>query len=413
MKRHLTRSLVTHLGLVALCGAMWPALPSQQPSVAGIVFAQRFQDITLPPGTIIRVQMDRTISSRTARVGDTFTATVFEPVIVGGQLAIPQGTQVQGRVTAVQPAERRGRSGTIAVEFDRIIFANGISRDMRASLTSLDAKEREQIDSEGRARGGGSTKRNVIFVGGGAGAGAAIGAIAGGGKGAAIGAGIGAAAGVLGALLSKGQEAQVQSGYRFGVELEQPLRVPSDTSTGGNTGGNTGGGGNWDDYGYDAARGEYTAPDIVRRAQTELRRQGFYDGDITGNLGQLTRQAIGNFQRQQGLSVNRRLDRETARALGVVSGGGGFSTGSDPSGGSDPNEDFGYGYDPNAGEYTASDIVRRAQTELRRERLYFGRITGRLDAGTRDAIQRFQEERGLPTTGRLDRETALAMGIVY
>lgn len=48
MKRHLTRSLVTHLGLVALCGAMWPALPSQQPSVAGIVFAQRFQDITLP-----------------------------------------------------------------------------------------------------------------------------------------------------------------------------------------------------------------------------------------------------------------------------------------------------------------------------------------------------------------------------
>ncbi|QUV85360.1 peptidoglycan-binding protein [Chloracidobacterium aggregatum] len=351
--------------------------------------------------------MDRTISSRTARVGDTFTATVFEPVIVGGQLAIPQGTQVQGRVTGVQPAERRGRSGTIAVEFDRIIFANGVSRDMRASLTSLDAREREQIDSEGRARGGSSTKRNVIFVGGGAGAGAAIGAIAGGGKGAAIGAGIGAAAGVLGALLSKGQEAQVQSGYRFGVELEQPLRVPSDMSTGGNTGGNTGGGGNWDDYGYDAARGEYTAPDIVRRAQTELRRQGFYDGDITGNLGQLTRQAIGNFQRQQGLTVNRRLDRETARALGVVSGGGGFSTGSDP------NEDFGYGYDPNAGEYTASDIVRRAQTELRRERLYNGRITGRLDAETRDAIQRFQEERGLPTTGRLDRETALEMGIVY
>lgn len=399
MKRRLTQSIATHLGLVALCGVMWPALPSSQPSLAGVVFAQRFQDITVPAGTIIRVQMDRTISSRTARVGDTFTATVFEPVNVGGQVVIPQGTQVQGRVTQVQPAERRSRSGMIAVEFDRIIFANGVSRDMRASLTSLDPAEREQIDSEGRAQGRSSTKRNIVFVGGGAGVGAAIGAIAGGGKGAAVGAGIGAAAGILGALLSKGQEAQVQSGYRFGVELEQPLRVPGDTS-------NTGGSGNWDDYGYDAARGEYTAPDIVRRAQTELRRQGFYSGDITGNLGQLTRQAIGEFQRQQGLSFTRRLDRETARALGVISGGG-FSTGSDP------NEDFGYGYDRNAGEYTANDIVRRAQTELRRERLYFGRITGRLDAETRDAIQRFQEERGLPTTGRLDRETALAMGIVY
>ncbi|MFQ3581422.1 peptidoglycan-binding protein [Chloracidobacterium validum] len=407
MKRCFTQSIATSLGLIALFGAAWPVLPARQSALGGVVFAQRFRDVIVPTGTILRVQMDRTISSRTARVGDTFTATVFEPVIVDGRTVIPQGTQVQGRVTQVQPAERRGRSGSIAVDFDRIIFANGVSRDIRASLTSLDPNEREQIDSEGRARGGSSTKRNVIFVGGGAGAGAAIGAIAGGGKGAAIGAGIGAAAGVLGALLSKGQEAQVKSGYRFGVELDQSLRVPSDVDSGGVGGSSGGTGGGLDDYGYDAARGEYTASDIVRRAQTELRRQGFYTGDITGNLGQLTRQAIGEFQRQQGLSVTRRLDRETARALGLLFGSG------NTTGPNDPNEDFGFGYDPNAGEYTASEIVRRAQTELRRERLYNGRISGRLDAETRDAIQRFQEERGLPTTGRLDRETALAMGVVY
>ncbi|OYT71576.1 MAG: hypothetical protein CFK52_07475 [Chloracidobacterium sp. CP2_5A] len=402
MEHPFTRSIVTAIGLAALCGAMWPALPSSPSPLAGVAFAQSFRDVTVPTGTVMRAQMDRTISSRTARVGDTFTATIFEPVIVDGRTAIPQGTQVQGRVTQVQPAERRGRSGSIAVEFDRIIFANGGSRDIRASLTSLDPAEREQIDSEGRARGGRSTKRNVVFIGGGAGTGAAIGAIAGGGKGAAIGAGIGAAAGILGVLLSKGQEAQVQSGYRFGIELDQPLRVPSDMGSGGSVRG-----GGWDDYGWDAARGEYTAADIVRRAQTELRRQGFYTGDITGNLGQLTRQAIGEFQRQQGLSFTRRLDRETAQALGVVFGGG-ASTGAN-----DPDDDFGPGYDRGAGEYTSSDVVRRAQTELRREGLYNGRITGRLDAETRQAIERFQEERGLRPTGQLDRETALAMGVVY
>lgn len=406
MKRRLTRNIVAGFGLVALYGALWPASPSAQSAPFGVVFAQRAREIVVPTGTVLRVQMDRTISSRTARVGDTFTATVFEPVVVDGRTAIPQGTQVQGRVTQVQPAERRGRSGAIAVEFDRIIFANGVSRDIRASLTSLDPREREQIDSEGRARGGSSTGRNVIFIGGGTGAGAAIGAIAGGGKGAAIGAGIGAAAGILGALLSKGQEAQVKSGYRFGVELDQALRVPTDVDGGGNAGG-TGNTGGWDDYGWDAARGEYTAADIVRRAQTELRRQGFYDGDITGNLGQLTRQAIGNFQRQQGLAFTRRLDRETARALGILFGGGGRTNSGDT------DDDFGPGYDPSAGEYTSNDIVRRAQTELRREGLYSGRITGQLDAATRQAIERFQEERGLRPTGRLDRETALAMGVVY
>ncbi|MCS7080456.1 MAG: peptidoglycan-binding protein [Chloracidobacterium sp.] len=406
MKRRFIRNVAASFGLVVLSGALWPALPSGRLGLSGVVFAQRVREIVVPTGTVLRVQMDRTISSRTARVGDTFTATVFEPVIVDGRTAIPQGTQVQGRVTQVQPAERRGRSGAIAVEFDRIIFANGVSRDMRASLTSLDPSEREQIDSEGRARGESSTKRNVIFIGSGAGAGAAIGAIAGGGKGAAIGAGIGAAAGILGALLSKGQEAQVKSGYRFGVELDQPLRVPSDTSSGGSSGG-AGNTGSWDDYGWDPARGEYTAADIVRRAQTELRRQGFYEGDITGNLGQLTRQAIGEFQRQQGLPFTRRLDRETARALGIL-----FS-GRDTANPGGADDDFGYGYDRNAGEYTAVDIVRRAQTELRREGLYRGRITGQLDAETRQAIERFQAERNLRPTGRLDRETAVAMGVVY
>lgn len=403
MKRYSARSIIASCGLAVFYGVL-PAWPSTQPVWSGTVFAQRTQEIVVPVGTVLRVQMDRTISSRTARVGDTFTATVFEPVTVDGQTAIPQGTQVQGRVTQVQPAERRGRSGTIAVEFDRIIFANGISRDMRGSLTSLDPREREQIDSEGRARGGSSTKRNVVFIGGGAGVGATIGAIAGGGKGAAVGAGVGAAAGILGALLSKGQEAQVQSGHRFGIELDQSLRVPSNVNSQGNTGD---GSGNWDDYGWDAVRGEYTSPDIVRRAQTELRRQGFYTGDITGNLGSLTRQAIADFQRQQGLRVTRRLDRETARALGVL-----FDRGSTTDSG-DTDDNFGYGYDPTAGEYTATDIVRRAQTELRRERLYNGRITGQLDAETRQAIERFQEERGLRPTGRLDRETALAMGVVY
>src|ERR1044071_2047027 len=39
---------------------------------------------TVPADTIIRVRMDTELSSRTARVGDRFSATVTEPVYGGG-----------------------------------------------------------------------------------------------------------------------------------------------------------------------------------------------------------------------------------------------------------------------------------------------------------------------------------------
>ena len=48
------------------------------------------------------------------------------------------------------------------------------------------------MGQEGEVEGKSTTKRNVVFIGGGAGAGALVGAVAGGGKGAGIGAAVGA-----------------------------------------------------------------------------------------------------------------------------------------------------------------------------------------------------------------------------
>src|SRR2546425_4779871 len=90
---------------------------------------------TVPTDTVISVQMNGTLSSRTARVGDKFTATVMVPVYVNGRTVIPAGAIVEGRGTQVTPAERGNRSGMIGVDFDDLGFSDGSRVGLVASLT--------------------------------------------------------------------------------------------------------------------------------------------------------------------------------------------------------------------------------------------------------------------------------------
>lgn len=177
-------------------------------------------------GQILRVRLNENISSETARVGDQFTSTVVDPVYAGGIEVIPAGSVVTGRITNVTRASRQGKAGTLGVHFVSLRLPTGIARVMNGDLTDLTASN-VRADNEGDVSGRSATKRNVVFIGGGAATGALIGAIAGGGKGAGIGAIVGGGLGAAGALLSKGYEAEVKSGTEFGVVLNQTLSLPA------------------------------------------------------------------------------------------------------------------------------------------------------------------------------------------
>ena len=181
---------------------------------------------TVNSGQIIRVRMDQTITSETARVGDQFATTVVDPIYAGGLEVIPAGSSMTGRVTTVNRASRKSKAGTIGVHFVSLRLPTGIARSINGDLTDV-MNENVSADNEGEVSGKSATKRNVVFIGGGAAAGALIGAIAGGGKGAGIGAGVGAGLGVAGAFFSKGHEAVVKSGTEFGVVLNQSLSLPA------------------------------------------------------------------------------------------------------------------------------------------------------------------------------------------
>lgn len=177
-------------------------------------------------GTIIRARMNNTLNSKTARVGNTFTANVTEPVYSSnGVVVIPVGSVLTGRVDSAIPAAKGGKVGQIDVSFNRVRLPNGRARAINGSLTGLGADD-INTDNEGTASGKRMKHRKLIFLGGGTAGGAVIGGAIGGGKGALIGGLLGAGGGFLGDRYLKGKEVEVDSGTEFGVYLNQAISMP-------------------------------------------------------------------------------------------------------------------------------------------------------------------------------------------
>ncbi len=196
------------------------------------------QQYSVESGTVIRVRMNRTITSKTARVGDTFSVTTTDPVYSSnGIVVIPNGSTLVGRVDSVKAADKGGKAGEIDARFVEVKLPNGYKRSINGSLTDLDASN-VSSDNEGTASGGKMKNRKLIFIGGGGAGGAILGAAIGGGKGALIGGLLGAGGGFLGDKLTKGSDAEVKSGTEFGVYLNQGVSLPrfgearDDTPTG-------------------------------------------------------------------------------------------------------------------------------------------------------------------------------------
>ncbi len=201
--------------------------------VAKKVIKPKITYYSVPAGQTLRVRMNQTLSSKSARVGDTFTATVTEPVYSGtGVVVIPVGSTVVGRVDQVKAAAKGGKPGTIDATFVELKLPNGTRRVINGSLADLDTKSAKS-DTEGTASGDKMGHRKIIFIGGGGAGGAVLGAAVGGGKGAIIGGIAGAIGGLIAENQTKGEDATVKSGTEFGVYLNQSISLPKFVETAG------------------------------------------------------------------------------------------------------------------------------------------------------------------------------------
>lgn len=191
--------------------------------------AAKPNEYVVASGTRVPLSMINSISTKTATEGDRiYLETVF-PILANGRVVIPPGSYVAGTVTQVKrPGRVKGR-GELYVRFDSLTLPNGVTRDFRARVGSLDGRASETLDKEeGKIKSEGDKAGDVKTVGEAAGAGATVGGLAGAaashaGLGAGIGAAAGATAGLVGVLLSRGPEAILAKGTTMEMVLDRPL----------------------------------------------------------------------------------------------------------------------------------------------------------------------------------------------
>jgi hypothetical protein len=166
--------------------------------------------LVVPADTVLAVVLDQSISSKTSKSGDKFTATVESPIEVEGKVAIPKGARAEGVVKDAKAAGRFKGGAALALELTSVTV-HGKDHEIQTSAAAMSSK--------------GKGKRTATMVGGGAAGGAAIGAVAGGGKGAAIGALIGAAAGTGGAGFTGNRDITLTAETPLDFKLLQSVSI--------------------------------------------------------------------------------------------------------------------------------------------------------------------------------------------
>ncbi|MGA2897898.1 MAG: BON domain-containing protein [Acidobacteriaceae bacterium] len=166
--------------------------------------------VTVPAGALLRMRINQTLTSASAKAGDRFDGIVVNDVVADGAVAIPRGAAVQGTVVDAKKSGALSGRGELTLQLTQVTLGG-----KSYAIVS---------DVWGRATGD-KAAQSVNSTAAGGVMGALIGAAAGGGRGAAIGAGVGGALGLGSAATSGSGQVYVPSEGLLTFHLAQPATV--------------------------------------------------------------------------------------------------------------------------------------------------------------------------------------------
>ncbi len=167
--------------------------------------------VTLSKGTLLTVRLAESLSSDRVQAGDSFSATLDQPLVVEGFVIAERGARVHGKVISAEQAGRVKGLAQLSLQLTQLYTADGQKVPIQT----------EALMREGPKSVGSDAAQDGVA----AGIGAAIGAIFGGGRGAGIGAGAGGAAGAGTVMATRGKPAVLPVETRLSFRIKDAVTV--------------------------------------------------------------------------------------------------------------------------------------------------------------------------------------------
>lgn len=168
-------------------------------------------ELTLRPGTYLTVRVNQFLSSNRNRQGDTFSASLTQPVVVDGVVVAQRGQALYGRVSEVE-RNRGGSPSRLGLELVEMTLVDGTQSQIRSQViarTGTTAPTGQQVGTVATTTG----------------IGAAVGAVADYGRGAVIGASVGAMAGIVGVILTRNHPTEIYPESVLTFQVTSPVGI--------------------------------------------------------------------------------------------------------------------------------------------------------------------------------------------
>ena len=165
---------------------------------------------------MVTVRVDQELSSNRNHAGDSFTASLVQPLVVNGLVVARRGQTLAGRVAEADKGGLVKGTSRLGLELIELSLVDGQQVPVRTQLIQYSA--------------GTSNGRDATAVAATTGAGAAIGAAADGGFGAGLGAIAGAGAAAIGVLTTHGRATEVYPESVLTFRILAPVSISTERS---------------------------------------------------------------------------------------------------------------------------------------------------------------------------------------
>jgi hypothetical protein len=130
--------------LVAVAAAQTQPVP-QAPATSGTPGAQAQTEPAagLPSGTAVNAQLNSSVDSKKAKVGDKVEAHTTEEIKYAGKTIVPIGAKLEGHVTEATARSKGDSGSTLAIQFDKAIPKKGEEIPLNVAILAIGAPQND------------------------------------------------------------------------------------------------------------------------------------------------------------------------------------------------------------------------------------------------------------------------------